>query len=171
MDRRGQPACGRGAVRWVMARGKKTGSERTRLSRGETTDYLAARIKRDHPDIAARIQSNAATARERVQAAAIGTKRDDKKPQGRPTKKCSLNTLPQRDRAEAKSVSRMTSSSLGWPAEVSRAARGTPDTNHRVMPHSRSLARLARHRDAPIYIDATHASGAGSDHRVCPPRR
>jgi len=36
-------------------RGKKAGSVRTSLSRGENSGYLAARLKRDAPDIAAKI--------------------------------------------------------------------------------------------------------------------
>jgi hypothetical protein len=38
-------------------RGKKTSSDRTGLRRGETSSYLAARLKRDHPDICARIEA------------------------------------------------------------------------------------------------------------------
>jgi hypothetical protein len=39
-----------------QGRGKKTGSDRTRLSRGEAAGYLAARIKRDRPDIAEAVE-------------------------------------------------------------------------------------------------------------------
>lgn len=44
-----------GAGKAGPGRGKKTADDVSRLSHGNSTDYLAARIKRDHPEIAARI--------------------------------------------------------------------------------------------------------------------
>jgi hypothetical protein len=38
-------------------RGKKTGADDTRLSRGGNSSYLAARLRRDHPDLAAEVEA------------------------------------------------------------------------------------------------------------------
>ena len=45
------------ALRAKPGRGKKTGSDRTRFKRGENQDYLAGRLKRDHSEIAARVEA------------------------------------------------------------------------------------------------------------------
>lgn len=53
-----EPARAHGANRYTTAdEGKDSrGSDRTSRSRGETATYLAARIKRDHPEIAEQVE-------------------------------------------------------------------------------------------------------------------
>jgi hypothetical protein len=87
-----------------------------RITKAEAQDMIRKALAA-RPDAIERIQNNAATARERVQAAAIGTKAEDKMAQGRPAKKRQIAGYTQEDRAGENEVSERTQRKLDHLAE------------------------------------------------------
>jgi hypothetical protein len=65
----GEPEIGKGKA--GPGRGKKTGTDDTRLSRGGNPSYLAARLKRDHPELAADVEAGRMTLRAAAKEAGI----------------------------------------------------------------------------------------------------